>query len=82
MKIFTIGVYNSTELQFFKKLSENNIDTFCDIRQRRGGRGREYAFVLRKSGAKIYYGHINNVFNGYLKSTGSGSLFISPPPSS
>lgn len=45
MKIFTIGVYNSTELQFFKKLSENNIDTFCDIRQRRGVRGREYAFV-------------------------------------
>lgn len=34
---------------------------------------------LRKSGAKIYYGHIKNVFNGYLKSTGSGSLFISTP---
>lgn len=45
MKIFTIGVYNSTELQFFKKLTENNIDTFCDIRQRRGVRGRDYAFV-------------------------------------
>lgn len=64
MKIFTIGVYNSTELQFFKKLSENNIDTFCDIRQRRGVRGREYAFVnsiylqqkLEKMGIK--YAHI------------------------
>ncbi len=45
MKIFTIGVYHSTEQQFFKKLTENTIDTFCDIRQRRGVRGREYAFV-------------------------------------
>ena len=45
MKIYTIGVYNSTEQQFFNKLIDNNIDTFCDIRQRRGVRGREYAFV-------------------------------------
>lgn len=44
MKIFTLGVYNSTEEQFFNKLSDNHIDTFCDIRQRRGVRGREYAF--------------------------------------
>lgn len=45
MKIYTIGVYNSTEQQFFTKLIDNNIDTFCDIRQRRGVRGSEYAFV-------------------------------------
>ncbi|MBE6199494.1 MAG: DUF488 domain-containing protein [Rikenellaceae bacterium] len=45
MKIYTIGVYNSTEQQFFSKLIDNNIDTFCDIRQRRGVRGSEYAFV-------------------------------------
>lgn len=45
MEIFTIGVYNSTEQQFFGKLSENHIDTFCDIRQRRGVRGCQYAFV-------------------------------------
>ena len=45
MKIYTIGVYNSTEQEFFNKLIENNIDTFCDIRQRRGVRGKEYAFV-------------------------------------
>lgn len=45
MRIFTIGVYASTELLFFKKLAENKIDTFCDIRQRRGVRGHEYAFV-------------------------------------
>ena len=45
MKVYTIGVYNSTEQDFFKKLVDNNIDTFCDIRQRRGVRGREYSFV-------------------------------------
>jgi uncharacterized protein (DUF488 family) len=45
MEFYTIGVYNSDKEQFFKKLIENGIDTFCDIRQRRGVRGREYAFV-------------------------------------
>lgn len=45
MEIFTIGVYNSTEKEFFNKLINNQIDTFCDIRQRRGVRGSKYAFV-------------------------------------
>ena len=45
MEFFTIGVYNSTEQEYFKKLTDNNIDTFCDIRQRRGVRGSQYAFV-------------------------------------
>ena len=45
MEVFTLGVYNSTEQQFFGKLAENKIDTFCDIRQRRGVRGSRYAFV-------------------------------------
>lgn len=45
MEFFTIGVYNSTEQDYFKKLTDNNIDTFCDIRQRRGVRGSQYAFV-------------------------------------
>ena len=48
MHIFTIGVYGSTEQQFFGKLAENGIDTFCDIRQRRGVRGSQYAFVNSK----------------------------------
>ena len=64
MKFFTIGVYNSTEQEYFEKLTSNNIDTFCDIRQRRGVRGSEYAFVnshrlqqkLRE--LDIKYGHI------------------------
>ena len=45
MEFFTIGVYNSTEKDFFNKLTQNNIDTFCDIRQRRGVRGAKYSFV-------------------------------------
>ena len=45
MEFFTIGVYNSTEQAFFDKLTNNRIDTFCDIRQRRGVRGAQYAFV-------------------------------------
>ena len=64
MKIYTIGVFGSTEQQFFGKLVENKIDTFCDIRQRRGVRGSEYAFVnsnyLQHKLAEmdIKYGHI------------------------
>ena len=45
LEFFTIGVYNSTEQEFFNKLTSNEIDTFCDIRQRRGVRGAKYAFV-------------------------------------
>lgn len=48
MHIFTIGVYGSTEKQFFGKLAESDIDTFCDVRQRRGVRGSQYAFVNSK----------------------------------
>lgn len=45
MIIYTIGVYNSTENSFFNKLTENNIELFCDIRQRRGVRGSQYKYV-------------------------------------
>lgn len=45
MEFFTVGVYGATEGSFFTKLTDSNIDTFCDIRQRRGVRGAKYAFV-------------------------------------
>ena len=45
IKIYTIGVYNSTESSYFHKLQDNNIDLFCDIRQRRGVRGSQYKYV-------------------------------------
>lgn len=64
MEFFTIGVYNSTEKEFFDKLTQNNIDTFCDIRQRRGVRGAKYSFVnsnrlqQKLNTLEIKYGYI------------------------
>lgn len=64
MEFFTLGVYNSTEQSYFSKLIENEIDTFCDIRQRRGVRGSKYSFVnsirlqQKLSELDIRYGHI------------------------
>lgn len=47
-QFFSIGVFNSTKEEFFGKLVSNDIDTFCDIRQRRGVRGAVYTFVNSK----------------------------------
>jgi uncharacterized protein (DUF488 family) len=64
MEFFTIGVYNSTDKEFFEKLTQNNIDTFCDIRQRRGVRGSKYSFVnsnrlqQRLNDLEIKYGYV------------------------
>lgn len=63
MEFYTIGLYGSTEQSFFAKLKENRIDTFCDIRQRRGVRGKKYAYVnstylqnkLKEYGIKYLY---------------------------
>jgi uncharacterized protein (DUF488 family) len=44
-KIITLGVYGSNEAGFFAALRDASVDTFCDIRARRGVRGSEYAFV-------------------------------------
>jgi len=46
--IVTVGVYGSDERAFFDALQEAAIDTFCDLRFRRGVRGAEYAFVNAK----------------------------------
>lgn len=67
MKFYTLGVYHTSEAEFFAKLTENGIDTFCDIRQRRGVRGSQYAFVnsqrLQKRLAElgINYGHVEQL---------------------
>lgn len=44
-KIVTIGVYGFDEFSFFEALREADVDTFCDIRARRGLRGATYAFA-------------------------------------
>jgi uncharacterized protein (DUF488 family) len=64
MIFYTIGVFGSKENEFFQKLIDNSIDTFCDIRQRRGVRGSEYAFVnsnrlqQKLNDLDIKYGHV------------------------
>ncbi len=45
MEIMTIGVYGLSEANFFGTLVKEKIDTFCDIRLRRGMRGALYAFA-------------------------------------
>ena len=45
IKIITIGVYGFDEAGFFDALCKAEVDTFCDIRSRRGVRGATYAFA-------------------------------------
>lgn len=45
LKFVTIGVYGFTAEAFFAALQRAGVDTFCDIRWRRGVRGREYTFA-------------------------------------
>jgi uncharacterized protein (DUF488 family) len=61
---YTIGVYGFNESEFFNKLIAYRIDTFIDVRRRRGVRGAKYSFVNSKSLQKklkelnIHYEHI------------------------
>ena len=48
IKIVTIGVYGFDETNFFEALCNAKVDTFCDIRSRRGVRGATYAFANSK----------------------------------
>jgi uncharacterized protein (DUF488 family) len=43
--VFTIGAYGWSEQAFFGALVDAGIATFCDVRQRRGVRGSDYAFA-------------------------------------
>ena len=67
IRVYTIGVYGSSAESFFKQLTDNNIDLFCDIRRRRAVRGSEYSFVNNKrlqkrlSELNINYLHILNL---------------------
>ncbi len=44
-EIVTVGAYGWDAERFFRALSAAKVDTFCDVRQRRGVRGTEYAFA-------------------------------------
>ena len=45
IKIITIGAYGFDESRFFQALCKAEVDTFCDLRSRRGVRGATYAFA-------------------------------------
>jgi uncharacterized protein (DUF488 family) len=45
LQIVTIGVYGFTSETFFAALVQAGVDTFCDVRWRRGMRGALYAFA-------------------------------------
>ena len=47
-RIVTLGVYGTTEADFFAALRTAGVDTFCDLRRRRGVRGSAYAFANRR----------------------------------
>lgn len=46
--VLTVGAFGHEEESFFRTLVQADVDTFCDIRQRRGVRGPRYAFVNSK----------------------------------
>lgn len=45
LKVVTIGVYGASEEAFFRALQKARVDTFVDIRRRRGVRGSTYAYA-------------------------------------
>ncbi len=47
LKLVTIGVYGFSQETFFARLRNEHVDTFCDVRYRRGVRGSQYAFANR-----------------------------------
>ena len=44
-EVVTIGAFGYDAEGFFRALQDQHVDTFVDIRQRRGVRGAQYAFV-------------------------------------
>lgn len=45
IRILTIGGYGFTQEKFLSTLTSAKVDTFVDLRQRRGVRGAQYAFL-------------------------------------
>lgn len=69
-KIITLGAYGYTEEAFFTALRHAGVDTFCDLRARRGVRGREFRFVnsrrlqTRLAALGIRYLHLKELAPG------------------
>jgi uncharacterized protein (DUF488 family) len=62
-RVVTIGVYGFNSDSFFAALDHAGVDLFCDLRARRGLRGRQYAFAnatrlqAELDTRNIQYGH-------------------------
>jgi uncharacterized protein (DUF488 family) len=67
VRIVTIGGYGFDEPRFLTALRDADVDTFIDIRQRRGMRGKQYAFLnstrlqATLADAGIRYTHIRDL---------------------
>lgn len=48
VRLVTIGAYGFTAESFFAALQRAGVDTFCDLRRRRGVRGAAYSFANSK----------------------------------
>lgn len=48
ISLLTIGAHGYTEVTFYQALQAAGVDTFCDLRRRRGMRGALYAFANSK----------------------------------
>lgn len=61
--VYTVGVYGFSAEHFVAALTGHRIDLFCDLRERRGLRGSQYAFANATrlqdllAGANIAYRH-------------------------
>lgn len=47
-RVVTIGAYGFDAASFFARLTQAEVDLFCDLRRRRGVRGAGYAFANRR----------------------------------
>ncbi len=67
MKVLTIGIYGFSEENFFESLKREGVQVLCDIRQRRGLRGKKYSFAnanklqLRLKELGIKYIHLKEL---------------------
>jgi hypothetical protein len=67
MNFVTIGAFGFSEAGFFEALTGAGVDTFCDLRWRRGVRGSEYKFVnsarlqRRLAELQIHYLHFRDL---------------------
>ena len=66
-RVVTIGGYGFTEERFGEALETEGVDTFVDIRQRRGVRGATYSFLNSRrlqrllAGRSIRYVHLRDL---------------------